>query len=87
MKKEEVHLKLSKVVIDNENLDYIKLTSEICGKLRDDLVKLFADDYTCSTCKKCILDDNRIVQWHFCENTEDKIEDIEQHYCDNYEEE
>lgn len=38
----EVHLKLSDVEIDNDNLDYIKMTGEICGKLRDDLVKSFA---------------------------------------------
>lgn len=42
MNEREVHLKLSDVKIDNDNLDYIKMTGEICGKLRDDLVKLFA---------------------------------------------
>ncbi len=42
MTEAEVHLLLSKVVIDNDNLDYIKATGEICGKLRLDLVKLFA---------------------------------------------
>lgn len=42
MDEKEVHLKLSDVKIDNDNLDYIKMTGEICGKLRDDLVKLFA---------------------------------------------
>lgn len=42
MTEAEVHLLLSNVVIDNDNLDYIKATGEICGKLRWDLVKLFA---------------------------------------------
>lgn len=42
MNEREVHLKLSDIKIDNDNLDYIKTTGEICGKLRDDLVKLFA---------------------------------------------
>jgi len=42
MNEREVHLKLSEVKIDNDNLDYIKMTGEICGKLRDDIVKLFA---------------------------------------------
>ena len=42
MNKREIHLKLSEVEIDNDNLDYIKMTGEICGKLRWDLVKLFA---------------------------------------------
>lgn len=42
MNEREVHLKLSDIKIDNDNLDYIKMTGEICGKLRDDLVKLFA---------------------------------------------
>lgn len=37
----EIHLKLSDIKIDNDNLDYIKATGEICGKLRWDLVKLF----------------------------------------------
>lgn len=43
MTEKEVHLKLSNIPIDNDNLDYIKATGEICGKLRDDLVKVFAD--------------------------------------------
>jgi len=42
MTEQEVHLLLSDVKIDNDNLDYIKLTGEICGKLRWDLVNLFA---------------------------------------------
>lgn len=42
MTENEIHLKLSDVKIDNDNLDYIKATGEICGKLRWDLVKLFA---------------------------------------------
>jgi len=42
MTEEEIHLKLSEVEIDNDNLDYIKLTGGIGGKLRDDLVKLFS---------------------------------------------
>lgn len=42
MTEKEIHLKLSEVVIDNDNLDYIKMTGEICGQLRWDLVKLFA---------------------------------------------
>jgi len=42
MTEREVHLELSNIKIDNDNLDYIKMTGEICGKLRDDLVKLFA---------------------------------------------
>lgn len=42
MTEEEVHLKLSEIEIDNDNLDYIKLTGGIGGKLRDDLVKLFS---------------------------------------------
>ena len=42
MTEAEVHIKLSEIVIDNDNLDYIKETGEICGKLRWDLVKLFA---------------------------------------------
>lgn len=42
MTEDEAHLKLSEIVIDSDNLDYIKATGEICGKLRYDLVKLFA---------------------------------------------
>ena len=42
MTKKEAHLKLSEIKIDNDNLDYIKSTGEICGKLRDDLVKLMS---------------------------------------------
>jgi hypothetical protein len=54
MTEEEIHLKLSEVVIDNDNLDYIKLTGEICGKLRWDLVKLFAiPDVSGSFTGKC----------------------------------
>lgn len=44
MKEEYIHLKLSEVETDNDNLDYIKLTGEICGKLRRDLVKLFSEE-------------------------------------------
>lgn len=42
MTEKEVHLKLSNIKIDNDNIDYIKMTGEITGKLRDDLVKLFS---------------------------------------------
>jgi len=42
MNEREVGLKLSEIKIDNDNLDYMKLVGEICGKLRDDLVKLFS---------------------------------------------
>lgn len=42
MTEAEVNLILSNVEIDRDNLDYIKMTGEICGKLRWDLVKLFA---------------------------------------------
>lgn len=48
MNEKEVHLKLSEIKIDNDNLDYIKMVGEICGKLRDDLVKLFAIPNTIS---------------------------------------
>lgn len=45
-KEKEIHLKLSEIVIDNDNLDYIKAQGEICGKLRDDLVKMFSEPET-----------------------------------------
>jgi len=52
MTEREVHLELSKIKIDDDNIDYIKKTGEICGKLRDDLVKLFATpDVSKSVCK------------------------------------
>jgi len=41
-KEKQLHLILSDVKIDNDNLDYIKMTGEICGKLRWDLVELFS---------------------------------------------
>lgn len=60
MNEKEIHLKLSEVKIDNDNLDYIKATGEICGQLRWDLVKIFATsddtvqlpdtDFHCATC-------------------------------------
>lgn len=48
---EEIHIKLSEVVIDNDNLDYIKVVGEICGKLRYDLVKTFAGAKWCKNWK------------------------------------
>lgn len=36
----EIHLKLSNIKIDNDNLDYIKATGELCGKLRWELVDM-----------------------------------------------
>jgi hypothetical protein len=42
MNEKKIHLKLSDVKLDNDNLEYMKLTGEICGKLRDDLVRLFS---------------------------------------------
>ena len=39
MTEQEVHLKLSEIKIDNDNLDYIKANEELCGKLRWDLVE------------------------------------------------
>ncbi len=55
MTEQEVHLLLSDVKIDNDNLDYIKMTGEICGKLRFDLVKLFAIPVVdgCCSCPRC----------------------------------
>lgn len=35
----KIHIMLSGIKIDNDNLDYIKLTGEICGNLRWDLVE------------------------------------------------
>lgn len=35
----KIHIMLSGIKIDNDNLDYIKLTGEICGNLRCDLVE------------------------------------------------
>lgn len=46
MTENEIHSKLSEVKIDNDNLDYIKMVGEICGKLRYDLVAVFADKST-----------------------------------------
>jgi len=45
MTKGEIYLKLSNIKIDNNNLDSIKTTGKICGKLRDDLVDLFSGVY------------------------------------------
>lgn len=41
MTEREASLKLSEIKLDNDNLDYMKLTGEICGKLREDLIELF----------------------------------------------
>lgn len=35
----KIHIMLSGIKIDNDNLDYIKSTGEICGNLRWDLVE------------------------------------------------
>ena len=35
----KIYIMLSGIKIDNDNLDYIKLTGEICGNLRWDLVE------------------------------------------------
>ena len=54
MTERDAHLKLSEIKIDNDNLDYIKMTGEICGKLRWDLVKLFAiPDVINQVCETC----------------------------------
>lgn len=37
--RETLHIILSKIDIDKDNLDYIKANEEICGKLRWDLVE------------------------------------------------
>jgi hypothetical protein len=42
MKNKKTYLKLSEIKIDNDNLDYIKHTGELYGKLNWNLVKLFA---------------------------------------------
>lgn len=36
---EDIHIALSSVKIDDDNLDYIKQIGEICGNLRWDIVK------------------------------------------------
>ena len=52
MTEAEVHLKLSEIKIDNDNLDYMKLVGAISGKLRYDLVKLFCQpDVIKSVCR------------------------------------
>jgi len=72
MTEREVHLELSNIKIDNDNLDYIKMTGEICGKLRDDLVKLFAipvvsNSVNCETCKYLGKEHDR-----YCDNCNSK---------------
>lgn len=42
MTENQIHVELSNIKIDKDNLDYIKLCGEITGNLRWDLVKLFS---------------------------------------------
>lgn len=72
MNDKEVHLKLSEIKIDNDNLDYIKFTGEICGKLREDLVKLFAIPAVMSKCECNYAGTRGEPQCDFClKNKED----------------
>lgn len=59
MTDKEIHLKLSNIVLDNDNLDYMKLTGEICGKLRWDLVELFKNNDEELKTQKSTMEDNK----------------------------
>jgi hypothetical protein len=72
MTEREVHLELSNIKIDNDNLDYIKMTGEICGKLRDDLVKLFAIP---DVSKSALLDEWNNGYCRGCEDTHSAYKD------------
>jgi hypothetical protein len=39
----QLHLKLSEIKIDKDNLDYCKANEELCGKLRWDLVDMISN--------------------------------------------
>jgi len=47
--------------------------------------QLLNKDKSCSTCVECNLYENTLPSnTYFCSDTEETINDIEQHYCDNY---
>lgn len=73
MTEAEIHLKLSKIKIDNDNLDYIKMTGELCGKLRWDLVKLFATDAVTKQNKQLIHLLERLLESNMCSVVGDNL--------------
>ena len=70
MTEQEVHLLLSDVKLDNDNLDYIKATGEICGKLRWDLVKIFAMPVVVKSVCDCGISHNGCIclNYNKCHN-------------------